>query len=260
VNEALANHFCSLAVREARQPHRTRRWCAHLPSPRRTLACFSFLSFLAGSSAFAQLDRAFEAHGGIAKWKNFASVEFNQTWTSAKGVKKDHQLFDLRQPDGLITSARRSARAKVKSGSSRPSTRSAARPRASTCGRRSSSPIRAVKVTFKKGSGDSSEDYYIAYLDPKSGQMKLVSYVVTYAALWKDKPMDQLEPHALVFEEWQDANGLRVPKRDRFYNWKNESIEGEPLGVMEFSNVNFSETAPDAAKFAKPADAVIAPL
>ena len=72
--------------------------------------------------------------------------------------------------------------------------------------------------------------------------------------------MDQPEPHALVFEEWQDANGLRVPKRGKFYNWKNENIEGEPLGVMEFSNVNFSEKAPDAAKFAKPADAVMAPL
>ncbi len=76
----------------------------HLRSPPRTLACLSLLSFLLGSSAFAQLDRAFEAHGGIAKWKSFASVEFDQTWTSAKGVKKDHQLFDLRSRDGLITS------------------------------------------------------------------------------------------------------------------------------------------------------------
>jgi len=118
----------------------------------------------------------------------------------------------------------------------------------------------AVKVTFKKGTGDSSDDYYIAYVDPKSGQLKLVSYVVTYAVLRKNKPMDQLEPHALVFEEWQDASGLRVPKRGTFYNWKNENIEGEPLGVMEFSNVAFSEKPPESAKFAKPADAVLAPL
>jgi len=76
----------------------------HLRSPHRTLACLSLLSLLLGSSAFAQLERAFEAHGGIAKWKSFASVEFDQTWTSAKGVKKDHQLFNLRSRDGLITS------------------------------------------------------------------------------------------------------------------------------------------------------------
>ena len=31
-------------------------------------------------------------------------VEFDQTWTSAKGIKKDHQLFDLRTRDRLITS------------------------------------------------------------------------------------------------------------------------------------------------------------
>ncbi len=62
------------------------------------------LSFVSGPPAFAQLDRAFEAHGGVTKWKGFGSVEFDQTWTSAKGVKTDHHVFDLRSRDGLITS------------------------------------------------------------------------------------------------------------------------------------------------------------
>ncbi|MDQ3120658.1 MAG: hypothetical protein M3Q89_14015 [Verrucomicrobiota bacterium] len=258
----------------------------HLRSPHRILVCFSFLSFLAGSSAFAQLDRAFEAHGGISKWKNFASVEFDQTWTSAKGVKKDHQLFDLRSRDGLITSEAYTLGASKGEVWIKPALDALAGtpPRfymwttfyffgmpfvfadpgvvQESLGKKmfQGQEFDAVKVTFKKGTGDSSEDYYIAYVDPQSGQMKLVSYVVTYAALRKDKPMDQLEPHVLLFEEWQDANGLRMPKRASFYNWKNENIEGEPLGVMEFSNVNFSEKAPDAAKFAKPSDAAIAPL
>jgi len=118
----------------------------------------------------------------------------------------------------------------------------------------------AVKVTFTKGTGDSSDDFYVAYVDPRSRQLKLVSYVVTYSALRKGKPMDQLEPHALVFHDWQDAGGLRVPKSGFFYNWKNEDIEGERLGVMEFSNVKFGEASPDAAKFSKPAEAVVAPL
>ncbi|MDQ6625065.1 MAG: hypothetical protein M3Y69_02835 [Verrucomicrobiota bacterium] len=55
--------------------------------------------------------------------------------------------------------------------------------------------------------------------------------------------------YALVFEEWQDANGLRVAKRGSSYNWKSESIEGEPLGVMEFANVCFSEKSLDAEQF-----------
>jgi len=255
------------------------------PSSSRRVAIF-ILWLLAASSGFAQLDRAFEAHGGVTKWKTFGSVEFDQTWSSAKGVKKDNQLFDLRSRDGLITSDAYTLGASGGEVWIKPALDAlgGTPPRfymwtpfyffgmpfvfadpgvvQESLGKKmfQDQEFDAVKVTFKKGTGDSSEDYYIAYLDSKSGQMKLVSYVVTYAALRKDKPMDQLEPHALVFEEWQDANGLRVPKRAKFYNWKNENIEGEPLGVMEFSNVNFSEKASDAAKFAKPADAVVAPL
>jgi hypothetical protein len=45
-----------------------------------------------------------DAHGGVAKWKSYGAVEFDLTWTSAKGTKKDHQLFDLRSRAGLITS------------------------------------------------------------------------------------------------------------------------------------------------------------
>lgn len=118
----------------------------------------------------------------------------------------------------------------------------------------------AVKVTFEKGTGDSADDFYVAYINPKSGELKLVTYVVAFAAIRKGKPMDQLEPHALVFEEWQDAGGLRVPRRGSFYNWNNDTIEGESLGVMEFSNVQFSEKQPEQSKFNKPADAVVAPL
>ena len=54
--------------------------------------------------AFAQLDRCMEAHGGLAKWRSFASVEYGLAWKSAKKEQKDHQLFDLRNRSGLITS------------------------------------------------------------------------------------------------------------------------------------------------------------
>ncbi len=52
----------------------------------------SLLSTVSGSPALAQhLDGALAAHG-LAKWKSYGSVESSQTWISAKGVKKDHQL------------------------------------------------------------------------------------------------------------------------------------------------------------------------
>ncbi len=258
----------------------------HLRSLPGISACLLLIAFLTASPALAQLERAVEAHGGIAKWKSFASVEFDQTWSSAKGVKKDHQLFDLRSRDGLIMSEAYTLGAIGGEVWIKPALDAlgGTPPRfymwtpfyffgmpfvfadpgvvQESLGKKmfQGQECDAVKVTFKKGTGDSADDFYVAYVDQQSSQLRLVSYVVTYAALRKNKPMDQLEPHALVFEEWQDANGLRVPKRGKFYNWKNENIEGEPLGVMEFSNVAFSEKSPESAKFAKPADALVAPL
>jgi hypothetical protein len=83
---------------------------------------------------------------------------------------------------------------------------------------------------------------------------------VTFPSIRKDKPLEQLEPHAILFEEWQQADGLLVPRAASFYNWKNGNIEGEPLGKLTFSAIRLSVNPPDNAKFAKPAGAVVAPL
>ncbi len=40
--------------------------------------------------------------------------------------------------------------------------------------------------------------------------LKLVEYVVTFPSIRKGKPLEQLEAHAILFEEWQQADGLLV--------------------------------------------------
>lgn len=117
-----------------------------------------------------------------------------------------------------------------------------------------------MKITYEAGTGDSPDDFYIAYLDPASRRLKLAAYGVTYPALRKGKPLEELERHAIVFEEWQEADGLTVPKTASYYDWKNDTTEGELLGRLSFANVHFSTTQPDAEKFAKPSDAVLALL
>jgi hypothetical protein len=235
---------------------------------------------------FGQLERSLEAHGGIARWRTFGSVEYDLTWENAKGVKKDHQLFNLRTRDGLITSAEYTlgsgkGEVWVKPGVDAlggtpprfymwtpfyflgmPFVFADPGAKLESLGRRSfqGQEYDAMKVTFAAGTGDSPDDYYVAYVDPASGQLKLVEYVVTFPSIRKGKPLEQLEAHAIVFEEWQPADGLLVPKLARFYNWKNGNIEGEPLGKLTFAAVRFSANTPDDSKFAKPADAVVAPL
>ena len=116
-----------------------------------------------------------------------------------------------------------------------------------------------VKINVNAGTGDWQDDYYVDDLDPKYGQRKLAVYVVTYSSMRKGKTVDQLQPHAIVFEEWQEIDGLKVPKTAAYYAWKNETIEGEALGRMHFNNVKFSTAAPDESRFMKPSDAVVAP-
>ncbi len=243
-------------------------------------------SFFLTGSAFAQLDRSIDAHGGRAKWDGYGSVEFDQTWTSAKGTKKDHQLFNLRTRDGLITSGGYTLGASKGEVWIKPNPAALAGtpPRfymwtpfyffgmpfvfgdpgamQESLGRKNfqGKEYEVVKVRFKKGTGDTPDDFYLVYLDPTSAQLKLAAYVVTYPSMRKGRSIDQLEMHAIIFEEWQEAGGLKVPKVAPFYVWKNDTVEGEPLGTLEFSNVLFSKEAPTDSKFAKPDGAVIAPL
>ena len=242
--------------------------------------------FSLASPCFAQLDSCLAAHGSVGKWQSFGSVEYDLTWEGGKGTRKDHQLFDLKSRDGLITGTEYTLGSNkgevwIKPGLEAlggtpprfymwtpfyffgmpfvfadPGAKQEALGNKTFQGQE----LAATKVTFKSGTGDSPDDYYVAYADPASGRLKLVEYIVTFASLRKGKPLDQLERHAIVFEEWQQADGLLVPKLARFYNWKDGNIEGEPLGKLSWSAVHFSTETPDKARFAKPADAVVAPL
>ncbi|MEO8440332.1 MAG: DUF6503 family protein [Spartobacteria bacterium] len=237
-------------------------------------------------AAFAQLDRCLEAHGGLATWRGFAGVEYDLTWKSAKGEKKDHQLFDLRNRSGLITSDSYTLGSDGREVWVKPGVDALggtpprfymttpfyffgmpfvfADPDAKqeSLGKKTfqGKECEVIRITFAQDAGDTPDDYYVAYLDPGSAQLKMVYYVVTYPAMRKGQPVSELEPHAIVFEKWQTVDGVVVPQSAPFYKWNGTSTEGEPLGRLEFSNVRFTKEPPDPAKFKKPSDAVAAPL
>lgn len=242
--------------------------------------------FSLAAPVFGQLERCVGGHGGLARWQGFGSVEYDLTWENAKGARKDHQLFNLRTRDGLIASPAYTL------GSTKsevwitpgldalggtpprfymwtpfyffgmPFVFADPGAKQESLGKRSfqGQEYDAIRVTFQSGTGDSPDDYYVAYVDPTSSRLKLVEYVVTFPSIRKGKPLEQLETHAILFDEWQQADGLLVPKAASFYNWKDGNIQGDPLGKLIFAAVHFSEQAPDDSKFAKPADAVVAPL
>ncbi len=111
---------------------------------------------------------------------------------------------------------------------------------------------------FQSGVGDTPVDYYVVYADPGTHQVKLVYYIITYSLLRAGKPVDDLEVHAIVYDKWQQSSGLLLPQLRTFYNWADDAIQGEPLGSVEFFNVEFSMLRPRPAMFGKPDDAVVA--
>ncbi len=253
----------------------------------RRIAALSLVGLIAlAMPVSAQLDRCLEAHGGLTKWRSFGGLEYDLSWKTAGGEKKDHQLFNLQTRDGLITSdkytlGKSGGEVWVKPGLTAlggtpprfymgtpfyffgmPFVFADPGAKQESLGKKTfqGKEYDAVKIAFAKGTGDTPEDYYVAYIDPATAHLKMVYYVVTYPALRKGRPMDELEPHAIIFQDWQTVEGLLVPKTAPFYHWTGTDIEGKPLGTLEFSNVHFLKEPPAAAKFQKPAEAVVAPL
>lgn len=245
------------------------------------------VSFLAlATPAFGQLGPVLDAHGGLEKWRAAAGVEFDLTSRSAKGDRRDHQLFNLQDRAGLITSEKYTVGSEhgevwIKPGLDAiggtpprfyigtpfyffgmPFVFADPGSKQESFGTKTfrGKEYDTLKTTFAKGTGDSPDDYYIAYTDPASNQLKLTVYIVTYPAMRKGKAVDQLDRHAIVFDEWQTVDGLVVPKKAQFYKWNGTDLEGDALGALEYSHVHFLKEPPDEAKFRKPADAVVAPM
>ena len=224
-------------------------------------------------------------HGGLARWCGFKTLDYDLSWKLGARELADHQTFDLPNRQGLITAADGSYRVgndgkdvwvapnkAALAGGKMPARFYFGTPfyffaipfvfadpgvNVSPTGSKTfeGKPCDTARITFGKNVGDTPEDYYILYTDAGTHDVRLVAYVVTYPAMRGTKTIEELEPHALVYDEWQEADGLRVPKRGRFFNWnaKEEKVEGEPRGTVEFNNVKFGTTEPDAAKFARPA-------
>ncbi len=254
---------------------------------RKTTLPIALLTFaLASTSALAQLDRCLEAHGALAKWRSYGTVEYDLKSKFGQKKSNDHQLFNLWTRDGVIqcdkyTLGSSGGDVWIKPGLDAlggsparfymwtpfyffgmPFVFADKGAQQEALGKKSfqGKEYDALKITFGKGTGDTPDDYYLAYIDPATSQLKLSSYIVTYPSMRKDRPISELEPHAIIFEEWQTVDGLRVPKVAQFYKWNGHDIEGDPLGRLEYTDVHFRKEAPDETKFRKPADAVAAPI
>ncbi len=112
-------------------------------------------------------------------------------------------------------------------------------------------PSSTAKLTFDKGIGDAPDDWYIIYPELGTDQLIAMAYIVSYG---KDVKEAEKEPHAIVYHDYKDIEGVMLSTRWTMHHWsKKEGAHGDPIGKVKLSNIKFIEPGKDA--FTKPEEA-----
>ncbi len=106
-----------------------------------------------------------------------------------------------------------------------------------------------VKMTFGPGVGDTPDDYYLLFIDPKTYRLRGSQFTITYAAVL---PPDVKEiKETIVFDEFTSVDGLLLPGTGTVYK-----EDGTRSGTFRWSAVSLRQPF-DAARMQMPAGAVI---
>ncbi len=105
-----------------------------------------------------------------------------------------------------------------------------------------------VAISYESGIGSTPEDDYVLYIEQDTHRLRMIDFVPTSAEINGDTPKDQLPRKALVFEDWQDADGLLIPSRATFYGWADGQLQGDGNSYT-IDNVSFTKLAPNPAVF-----------
>lgn len=220
------------------------------------------------------LDNILQAHGGLDTWHQFQQVEYD---LYVNGEFMDHQLIDLKTRKVLISNEAYSIGfdgqdvwvtpdKEAYSGNSArfyhnlqfyffaipfvladPGTNhELLAPRLFQ-----DDSCEVVKTYFGQNVGDAPDDHYLTFADPKTHQLQLLLYTVTY---FSGEPGENY--NARVYDALQEVDGLLVPAKMISYRWENDSL-GEKRSETEFRNVKFSKEVPDPKQFDIPEGAYI---
>ncbi|RFP67040.1 hypothetical protein D0N36_00715 [Hymenobacter lapidiphilus] len=222
------------------------------------------------------LQQALEAHGGLAAWQQFGMMSYQLSGTLGGEAREEKHLINLRTrqvriegPDYQLglddqnevwVSPNKAAFGKM---SARfyhnlyfyffaiPFVLADEGTNYEDLGTRTvaGKAYRALKVSYETGRGDSSGDEYIAHFNPETYRLELVLYTVTFF-----EPGKAATYNALLYPEWQQVNGLLLPRRMEGHKFADNQI-GELRYQAAFSQVQLTKPQPETSQFARPAGA-----
>jgi len=249
-----------------------------------TLHLLTVLIFfsISSSNLQAQLHEALKAHGGIETFRQFGTLEYDlKDFPGPKAALNDHQLFDLYSRRALISSDSyrigfdgEQVWITDPEALGMPARFYAFSPfyflglpfffadpgcKHEFLGTKTldDKEYDVVKFFYEAGIGDTADDNYVAYFDKETHLLNLVHYIVTYPAFTGGKSPDELERHAIVYDEWQKLNGLLVPKKVTSHGWQEGKLISESPRSFSYENVSLKKEQPAAGLFAKPEGTVV---
>ncbi|EDM44658.1 hypothetical protein SCB49_13840 [unidentified eubacterium SCB49] len=108
------------------------------------------------------------------------------------------------------------------------------------------------KLSFKAGSGDTPDDWYVIYKDKTSDLLTAASYIVTFG---KTVEKAESDPHVISYDDYVSVDGVRFAKDWKFWGWTEEDGFGEDqIGAAQLSKFKFVAT--DDSTFKAPDDAI----
>ena len=105
-----------------------------------------------------------------------------------------------------------------------------------------------IQVTYNAGVGETPEDRYVLYYNPETYKMEWLGYTVSFVP-----GIDKKELHFRKYGDWQEVNGLLLPKSITGFGFKNDKPT-EAKATTNFSDIKLSSSSVDKKVFAKPDD------
>jgi hypothetical protein len=103
-----------------------------------------------------------------------------------------------------------------------------------------------IEITYDAGVGETPEDRYVLYYNSETYKMEWLGYTVSFVP-----GIDKKELHFRKYSDWQEVNGLLLPKTIVGYGFKDDKPT-EAKKSTDFINVQLSNEAIETIVFAKP--------
>ena len=101
------------------------------------------------------------------------------------------------------------------------------------------------KLTFKSGTGDAPDDWYVVYANKKTNLLEKAAYIVSING---GKEAAEKNPHAIQYLEYKDVDGIPMATKWVFWGWEAGKGLTNELGHATLSDIKFVKVEADYFK------------